>query len=162
MNIRSETAADLAGIRAVNKAAFPTPSEADLVDRLREDADLVLSLVAVLDNAIIGHVVFSRMRTPRGTLGLGPAAVLAQHRRMGIAANLIRDGLGRATEQGWKGVFVLGNPAYYRRFGFDPLLAAGFASPYAGPHLMAVALDKEGFPLRDGNLSYPAAFAASG
>ncbi len=161
-NIRIETPADFAGIRAVEKAAFPTQAEADLIDRLRADGDAVFSLVALLDNGIIGHAVFSRMRAPFGTLGLGPVAVMAQHRRKGIAANLIREGLRRAREDGWKGVFVLGDPAYYGRFGFDVSLAAGFTSPYAGPHLMAVALQSDGLPSRDGSLEYAAAFAGLG
>src|SRR5580704_7695658 len=102
MNIRIETPADLAGIRAVEVEAFPTRREADLVDQLRADSDAVFSLVAAVANGIVGHVMFSRMRAPRGTLGLGPAAVLTAHRRMGIAAGLIRDGLKRASESGWK------------------------------------------------------------
>jgi putative acetyltransferase len=162
MNIRTETVADLAGIRGVEEEAFPTRSEADLVDRLRANGDAVLSLVVSLENEIVGHALFSRMRTPPGTLGLGPVAVLMRHRRKGIAADLIRDGLRRARKEGWKGVFVLGNPAYYCRFGFDPALAAGFTSPYAGPHLMALALQSDGLPLRKGSLEYPAAFAALG
>jgi len=160
MDIRIETAADLAGIRSVEEDAFPTPSEADLVDRLRADGDVVFSLVAVHEGQIVGHVMFSRMRTPPETLGLGPVAVLMPYRRKGIAASLIREGLRRATEKGWKGVFVLGDPAYYCRFGFDAALAAGFASSYSGPHLQALALQSEGLPVQKGSLEYPSEFAA--
>jgi putative acetyltransferase len=160
MDVHIETPADLTGIRAVEVEAFPTGREADLVDQLRADSDAVFSLVATVANEVVGHVMFSRMRAPLGTLGLGPVAVLPAHRRMGVAAGLIRDGLKRASESGWRGVFVYGNPAYYRRFGFDPSRAVGFSSPYAGPHLMALALQSAGLPSREGRLEYPAAFAA--
>jgi len=159
MDIRIETAADFAGIRCVEEDAFPTRSEADLIDRLRTDGDAVFSLVAVQEDEIVGHVVLSRMRTPPETLGLGPVAVLTPHRRNGIAASLICEGLRRAAEKGWKGVFVLGDPAYYCRFGFDATLAAGFTSPYSGPHLLALALQSDGLPIQKGSLEYPAAFA---
>lgn len=159
MNIRTETTSDIAGIRIVEEEGFPTRSEADLVDRLRADGAVVLSLVAVLNDNIVGHAMFSRMRAPAGTLGLGPVAVLKLHRRKGVAAGLIREGLRRAREDGWKGVFALGNPAYYGRFGFDTSLAARFTSPYAGPHLMALALQDDGLPLREGSLEYPTAFS---
>lgn len=159
MDIHIETAADFAGIRGVVEHAFPTRSEADLVDRLRTDGDAVFSLVAVHEDEIVGHVMFSRMRTPSETLGLGPVAVLTPHRRNGIAASLIQEGLRRATVTGWKGVFVLGDPAYYCRFGFDAALAAGFTSPYSGPHLLALALQRDGLPLQKGSLEYPSAFA---
>ena len=56
--VRAETPADHDAIRAVHESAFPTPQEADLVDALRVDDDLVLSLVALDDDAIVGHVAF--------------------------------------------------------------------------------------------------------
>jgi putative acetyltransferase len=160
MNIRIETPADFTGIRAVEEEAFPTRGEADLVDQLRANSDAVFSLVALVANEIVGHVMFSKMRAPLGTLGLGPVAVLTAHRRTGIAAGLIREGLKRARESGWKGVFVYGNPNYYRRFGFDHSSALWFTSPYAGPRLMALALQGNGIPWEEGRLEYPAAFAA--
>ena len=70
---------------------------------------------------------------------------------------MIRAGLERARSAGWRGVFVLGDPGYYRRFGFDPALAGGFASPYAGPHLMALALGPD-LPARSGRIEYAPAF----
>ena len=71
IHIRIETSADLASIRSVEMEAFPTHAEADLVDRLREEGDSVLSLVAILDCEVIGHAMFSRMQAPRDSLGLG-------------------------------------------------------------------------------------------
>jgi len=130
------------------------------VDTLRDDGDAVISLVATLDGAVVGHVLFSRMRSPDRFLGLAPVAVAASHRRQGVAALLIQEGLARAKCDGCAGVFVLGGD-YYRRFGFDPGLAAGFSSPYAGPHLMALSLQPGGPTTRSGPAEYPRAFSES-
>jgi putative acetyltransferase len=158
-HIRIETNADIADIRSVETEAFPTHAEADLVDRLREDGCAVLSLVAFLDRQVIGHAMFSRMQKPRGSLGLGPVAVLSAHRRRGVAAGLVHEGLSRAKADGWTAVFVLGDASYYGRFGFSAVLAAGFGSPYTGPHLMGLELQADGLKVRTGALSYPQAFA---
>lgn len=160
MEIRVETPGDFERIRFMEAEAFPTRAESDLVDQLRGDGDIVFSLVAVAEGAVVGHVVFSRMRSPEGALGLAPVAVLTEHRRNGIAAALIREGLARAKAGGWSRAFVLGEPAYYGRFGFDPALAEGFASPYAGPHLMGLELRLGALRRRSGPLEYPKAFAA--
>lgn len=159
--IRPETPADFSAIREIHLVAFPTTAEADLVERLRSDADAVLSLVSVREEQIVGHVMFSRMRIPSESLGLAPVAVLASHRRMGIAEALIRDGLRRAKHAGWKAVFVLGSD-YYQRFGFDPAMTRGLKSSYAGPHLMGVALQPEPWTPHDDRLEYAGAFAALG
>jgi len=161
LKIRDEMPADIPEIGAVELAAFPTHDEADLVDRLRQDGSAVLSLVAVLDGRIVGHIMFSRMLSPEKCLGLAPVAVLESCRGRGIAAELIRQGLSRAKTGGWKGVFVLGDP-YYRRFGFDPSLAAGFASPYAGAHFMALELEAGALAEKEGGARYPQAFEALG
>ena len=160
MEIRGETADDIAAIWNLIAGAFPTPAEADLVDRIREDGSAVFSLLAVMDRQPVGHVMFSRMERPDGALGLAPVAVHAAWRRQGIAAALIREGLSRARANGWSSAFVLGDPAYYGRFGFAAELAEGFASPYAGPHLMGLALREHALSRRTGELRYPPAFAA--
>ena len=155
--IRDEGPMDRAAVRAVIEAAFARPDEADLVDRLREDGDREVSLVAVEGGEIVGHVLFSKMSAPFRALGLAPVAVAPARQRSGIGSRLIRAGLERARAAGWQGVFVLGDPAYYRRFGFDPALAAGFACVYAGPHLMALALGPA-LPVRGGEIGYAPAF----
>ena len=73
----------------------------------------------------------------------------------------MREALARARKDGWDAVFVLGDPAYYRRFGFDPEAARGFGSPYAGPHLMALPL-KGRLPVTTDRVDYAPAFAALG
>jgi putative acetyltransferase len=161
MLIRDEGPADAPAIRAVVEAAFGQSLEADLIDRLRADGDAAVSLVAIDGGAVVGHVLLSRMAAPFRALGLAPVAVAPNRQRSGIGSRLVRAGLDRARDGEWQGVFVLGDPAYYRRFGFDPARAKGFASPYAGPHLMALALDGD-LPATEGRIDYAPAFGALG
>ncbi len=162
VQIRGEAADDIATIRRLTAEAFPSCAEADLVDRLRSDGSAVFSLVAFADRLLVGHVMFSRMDRPDNALSLAPVTVLAPWRRRGIAGRLIREGISRTARDGWWSVFVLGEPGYYNRFGFAASLAAGFLSPYAGPHLMALALRADALSERTGELRYPPAFAALG
>ena len=159
--IRDEIPEDFAAIRAVVEAAFPEPAEADLVDQLRADGDCVISLVAVDDDRVIGHILFSKLTAPFRALGLAPVSVLPNRQNAGIGTRLIRAGLERAAQHGWQGVFVLGEPEYYDRFGFDAGLAQSFASPYAGPYFMALALNRE-LPMTEGTIEHAPAFAALG
>jgi putative acetyltransferase len=158
IDIREERPEDRAAIRAVVEAAFGQALEADLVDRLRADGDSVISLVADEDGAVVGHVLFSRMQAPFRALGLAPVSVAPDRQRSGIGGRLIHDGLDRARRDGWQAAIVLGDPSYYRRFGFDPALAEGFSSPYAGPYLMAMPLG-DAMPTKSGRLDYAPAFA---
>jgi putative acetyltransferase len=155
--IRGESTSDVADIREVHLAAFPTRGEADLVDQLRRGGSAMYSLVAVLDERLVGHVMLSRMQSPELSLGLAPVAVLEAHRGRGIAARLIAEALSQAKSDGWKSVFVLGG-AYYKRFGFDPNLAAKFSSPYAGPHFMALELQEGALAAQAGTARYAQAF----
>lgn len=159
MSIRPEGPCDHHALRALHRACFPTPAEAELVDRLRADGDVVISLLSCDEDRLIGHVLLSRMTAPFRALGLGPVAVAESHRRQGIAADLVRAAILEARAQGWQAIFVLGDPAYYGRFGFSAALAAGFQSPYAGPYLMALALQTEPLPVLQGRVEYATAFA---
>ena len=161
--VRAERFGDAAAVRAVLCAAFPTAEEADLVDQLRADGDAAIALVAEEAGEIVGHVLLSRMAVeadgrPLRALGLGPLAVLPARQRRGIGAALVREAIARARHAGEAMMFVVGDPAYYRRFGFTAEAAAAFASPYAGPHLMALALADIGVPQR-GTAAYAPAFA---
>ncbi|MBP5856376.1 N-acetyltransferase [Marivibrio halodurans] len=161
--IRAERPADGPAIAALHRDAFDGPDEALLVDRLRADGDVVLSRVACAGPAVIGHILFSRMDAPFPALALAPLAVAADHRRQGIAAALIGDGLAAARVRGWVAVFVLGDPAYYQRFGFSHEAAAGFESPYQGPGFMMCAIDPGGLPAGGrGVLHHAPAFARLG
>jgi len=161
VRIRGETPGDIRPIHDLVTAAFGRDEESRLVDRLRADGDAAISLVACEGDELVGHILFSPMRAPFRALGLAPVSVLPRRQRSGIGSALIRAGLARAEAERWQGVFVLGEPAFYRRFGFDPDLAAGFDCPYAGPYLMATALGGR-LPAANGRLAYAPAFAALG
>jgi putative acetyltransferase len=159
--IRDEKQADSEAIHELVAAVFRRPDEAVLINRLRSNGACVISLVAVEGDEIVGHVLFSRMIAPFRALGLGPASVNPSRQRQGIASRLISTGLDKAREAGWQGVFVLGEPKFYSRFGFDPDLAGGFMCRYSGPHLMALALGRE-LPTREGMIEYALAFNSCG
>jgi putative acetyltransferase len=161
MIIRLEEAADLTAIRLVVEAAFKRSDEANLIDRLRGDGDSVISLVALDGDEIVGHVLLSRIRAPFPALGLAPVSVKPECQHSGIGSGLIYTGLDLAQSAGWRGIFVLGDPAYYRRFGFDPALARGFTSAYSGPCLMVRALGT-GLPTNEGVIEYARAFRTLG
>ena len=130
--IRPETPGDAADIRAVTEAAFrgrpySDGSEPAIVDRLRRDGDLALSLVAEDDGRIVGHIAFSPVTIgdgAKGWYGLGPVSVLPERQGRGIGAQLIQRGLVEMRQRGAAGIVLLGNPEFYRRFGFahDPAL----------------------------------------
>jgi putative acetyltransferase len=162
MIIRSEAPDDVAAIRVVEEIAFGRWVEAQLVDDLRAAGDSVFSLVAVAADTVVGHALFSRMKAPFPALALGPVAVLPEYRRTGFGSRLIREGIARSEAAGWAGIFVLGDPAFYRRFGFDAGKASGFISPYAGPHLMALPLGGSELSVTAGHVEHAPAFAKLG
>ena len=163
IEIRPAGAGDDAAIRAVHLAAFPTAAEADLVERLQRDGDALLSLVAAEREAILGHVLVSRMwaeadgRAARAA-GLAPVAVVPERQSQGIGGRLVREAVARMKADGVDFIFLVGDPAYYRRFGFEPATAAPFASPYAGPYFMALAPNGAHLPVA-GRAEYARAFA---
>ncbi len=159
MSIRAEEPADIAAIHNVVEQAFLRPLEAVLVDQLRAGGNIAISLVAVKDRGIVGHVLFSNLIAPFKALALAPASVAPDRRRSGIGSAMIREGLSRATDDGWRAVLVVGDPKYYRRFGFSPDCARGLTSPYSGPHFMLLALNGD-CPDAIGKVSYATPFAA--
>lgn len=145
MQIRPERPEDATTIRALSDAAFKgmpfsDETEAAVIDALRAAGALTLSLVATKGDEILGHVVFSPV-TINGEAGdwygLGPVSVWPDHQRAGVGQALIREGLRRLQSLGAGGCVLLGNPAYYRRFGFesDPALYNPGAPPGAFQHL---------------------------
>jgi putative acetyltransferase len=125
MMIREEQSEDIPAIREVNKRAFGQSQEADLVDELRRNCNDLLSLVAIKQNQVVGHILFSpatiegQERTLQG-MGLAPMAVLPKYQRQGIGAELTRTGITRLESKGCPFVIVLGYSSYYPRFGFEP------------------------------------------
>ena len=135
--VRLERRGDERVIGEVVDAAFAGHPHSDgnepaIVERLRADGDLALSLVAEDAGRIVGHAAFSPVAISdgsRGWYGLGPVAVLPACQRRGVGAALIARGLDLLRGRGAAGCVVLGDPAYYARFGFahDPALV--FSGP---------------------------------
>jgi len=153
---------DHAAVHALVTAAFGQADEAGLVDSLRRDGDLVIETLAEdPDGAIVGHVALSRMQAPFRALALAPVSVRPDRQNQGVGQAVTRAALGWAAQDRWDGVFVLGEPAYYGRFGFQLEAARGFASPYAGEHFMLLALTPP-LPALSGPVVHAPAFAALG
>lgn len=139
MKIRESLPADSEDIRQTYIQAFDE-SEAQVVSDLavslmnRKTQDRVISLVALHDGRIVGHVAFSPvlLRSSRELVGyiLAPLAVLPARQKQGIGASLVRYGLDEITETGVPVVFVYGDPRYYARFGFETGLAKKYTPPY--------------------------------
>jgi putative acetyltransferase len=155
--IRGEERDDIPAIRRIVEEAFLQPAEAKLVDHLRADGEAVFSGIAIDDGQVVGHIMFSRMDAPFRALGLAPVAVTPSLQRNGIGSELIRWGLAQAKSDNWQGVFVLGDPKFYGRFGFSVALASGFESSFAGERFMALALNGN-LPVTTGKVEYAAAF----
>ena len=160
--IRPERAGDEQVIYELTEAAFrdmpfSDGDEQDLVDRLRADGDLTLSLVAEDADRIVGHIAFSPVTISDGTsdwYGLGPVSVLPELQRGGIGGKLIQRGIADMRAIGARGIVLLGSTEYYPRFGFehDPQLA------YPGPppeYFQRLVLEGEA---PSGTVSYAPAF----
>jgi predicted N-acetyltransferase YhbS len=127
LTIRVEEPGDIAAIYALTKAAFaPMPfsdgDEPDLINALRADGDLTLSLVAEKYGAIMGHIAFSPVTISDGTAdwyGLGPVSAAPDVQRKGIGSALIKEGIAQMRGKGAKGIVLLGSNEYYPRFGFE-------------------------------------------
>jgi len=158
MIIREEGPNDRLQISEVVRAAFGRMAEAHLVDQLRAEGDSIIALVAVERARIIGHAMLSHMAAPFKALGLGPVSVRPERQRSGVGSALVREALRQARQEGWGAVFVLGDPSFYRRFGFERERAAGFTCPHAGPHFMAHFMSND-LP-KTGTIDYAPAFAA--
>ena len=161
--VREESVEDCAAIRAVNEAAFGGSEEADLVEALRPEGAVLLSLVAEFDGQVVGHILFSRMwiESPTGRIpavALAPVAVLPSHQRRGVGAALIGRGLDRLRGAGERIVIVVGHPAYYPRFGFSSERARAIEQPFGTDVFMALELAPGALDGVRGRVKYADAF----
>jgi putative acetyltransferase len=159
IDVRDESPRDWKAVYQVVSSAFGQLAEAELVEKLREGGDSVVSLVAEEDGQIVGHVLLSRMDAPFRSLALAPVSVIPTKQRRGIGSALVKRAVDSARSKGWDAIFVMGDPNYYERFGFDREAAAGFTSPYAGRHFMVLRLSPS-LPATTGELRHAEAFAA--
>ncbi|WP_318509875.1 GNAT family N-acetyltransferase [Photobacterium leiognathi] len=165
MIIRAEKDSDITAIETLTYNAFKDhphhepgaePTEHLIVNRLRDANALTLSLVAEVNNQVVGHIAFSPVLIndeATNWYGLAPVSVLPEHQNKGIGKALINQGLAQLKERGAEGFVLLGEPEYYGRFGFKAL-----------PELTLIGVPAEYFlalPVKDsipvGEVSYHAA-----
>jgi putative acetyltransferase len=138
MVVRTERTEDHESVRRVNELAFEQPNEADLVDALRANARPYISLVAIVDEQVVGHIFFSPVSVESESsvfiaMGLAPMAVLPEYQNQGIGSQLVREGLKACQRLGHGIVVVLGHANYYPRFGFTSASLKGLRSEYDVP-----------------------------
>jgi putative acetyltransferase len=166
MEVRAEKPEDIEAIHKINTAAFGRSQEARLVDRLRHSVTPFLSFVAVEFNQIIGHLLFTPVTIVGNCtehlsiLGLAPVAVRPDCQRQGIGTFLIQQGLAACDRLKFQAIFVLGDPAYYSRFGFVPAKARGLNCEYSVPDeaFMVLELEKNALINCTGTVQYRSEF----
>jgi putative acetyltransferase len=135
IEIRNETPDDHSAVREVNERAFGRPNEATLVDMLRSANKALISLVALDQGRVVGHILFSTVSVVvapenfRG-VGLGPMSVLPEFQNMGIGSSLVREGLEACKREKYGAVVVLGHTKFYPRFGFSKAKDYGLDNEY--------------------------------
>jgi putative acetyltransferase len=150
ISIRPETAPDIDAIRAVNRLAFADhpfsrQTEHLIVDALRESGALSVSLVAVIDDAVVGHVAFSPATVGDVSSGwylLGPLAVLPESQHRGIGSLLVEEGLARLRARDALGCVLVGELGYYFRFGFRTFPGLVWAGA-PDEHVMGVSMGQD-------------------
>jgi putative acetyltransferase len=144
MDIRDERPADVRSIRQVNRRAFGRDQEANIVDALRSNGATLLSMIAVVEDDVVGHVMYSPVAIGEMTgAGLGPMAVVPERQRQGIGSNLVTISLQRLRSAACPFVAVVGHPRFYPRFGFKPASSYGISSEWSVPDevFMILVLD---------------------
>lgn len=151
LHIAPETPADFAAIAAINQRAFAGQAHSDqqehrLVAALRAGGALELSLLATINGEAVGHIAFSKVAIDGqigGWYGLAPLAVLPPWQRQGIGSALLSAGLQGLRECAAAGCVVLGEPAYYGRFGFAPHPGLPCALPVPAEYFMVLPLSEQ-------------------
>ena len=169
ITVRQETNYDFNEVFELNHIAFGQDSEAKLVDALRNNPTVFvpeLSLVATIDNRIVGHILFTKIKVVDDkqnefdSLALAPMAVKPDIQKKGIGGQLIRAGLKKAKELNFKSVIVLGHRHYYPKFGFVPTNKWNIKSPFDVPTeaFMGIELIEDGLKYVNGTVKYPKEF----
>jgi putative acetyltransferase len=167
MDIRSESLPDYAAIAEVNILAFGQQNEAKLIEEIRGSQGYIpeLSLIAEVDNIIVGHILFSYIdligEESLQVLSLAPLAVLPKFQKQGIGSALVKAGLEKADAIKEALVIVLGHPHFYQRFGFQPSVNYKITSPFPVPEDIFMVKPLQNYQEKyQGKVVYPPAFLA--
>ncbi len=163
LTIRPAQPGDAGSISRIHELAFGQPGEAQLIESLNDEAAVVLSLLAEQDGALLGHLLFSRLQSlPEigPVVSLAPIAVMPDTQRQGIGSKLIQAAHQQLQASGEVLSVVLGEPAYYSRFGYSLELGAKIKCAYSGPYLMVLELQPGVLnELESIEITYPQAFS---
>ena len=158
--IRKEEPGDQDAVRRLNMAAFDNGPEATIVDKLRASCEDYLAFVAVENEIVVGHILFTPVTVDSCEvigMGLAPMAVLPSYQHQGIGSQLVRHGLTHLHRSGCPFVIVLGHPGYYPRFGFEPASKYRLFSQWESvpdEAFMVIIYDRDVLPGTDSVLRY--------
>jgi Predicted acetyltransferase len=164
--IRTEKENDHKPIYDVNKLAFQQEDESKLIEKIRKGENFIpkLSIVAEIDNRIVGHILFSKIKiigdSDYESLALAPMAVIPEFQRRGVGSELIKNGLDKAKKLGFDSIIVLGHKEYYPKFGFQRASKWGIKCPFEVPDevFMAIELTEKALEGKAGTVEYPDEF----
>jgi putative acetyltransferase len=163
IEIREEEPGDIGAIREVNRRAFAQDQEGNIVDALRANGAALLSLVAILDRRVVGHIMYSPLLVG-DVMGaaLGPMAVVPEHQHQGIGSSLVEAGSQQLIHKGCPFIIVLGHSTFYPRFAFRPASTYGITCEWDVPDdvFMVLVLDETKMPGVAGVAKYRAEFSA--
>jgi predicted N-acetyltransferase YhbS len=164
--IRQEMVSDYKKVYEINKRAFNQENESKLIEKIRKGENYVpeLSLVAEIEDNIVGHILFSKIKIAGNSiydsLALAPMAVIPEYQKKGIGSKLVAKGLEMAKELGFNSIIVLGHKDYYPKFGFQRASEWGIKCPFRVPDeaFMAIELTENGLDGKSGIVQYPDEF----
>ncbi|MDD2665591.1 MAG: N-acetyltransferase [Methanocellales archaeon] len=166
LTIRKGEEKDYKKVYEVNCLAFQQENESKLIEKIRKGKNFIpeLSLVAEIEDEIMGHILFSRINifgdSVFDSLALAPMAVSPEFQKKGIGSNLIKKGIEKAKELGFDSIIVLGHKEYYPKFGFQRASKWNIKCPFEAPDeaFMAIELTERAFEGKAGTVKYPDEF----
>ena len=164
--IRKEEEKDHEQIYEVNKLAFQQENESNLIEKIRKSENFIpeLSIVAEINNRIVGHILFSKIKimgdSDYESLALAPVAVIPEFQKRGIGSELVKIGIDKAKELGFDSIIVLGHKEYYPKFGFQRASKWNIKCPFEVPDeiFMAIELTEKALEGKAGTVKYPDEF----
>jgi len=166
ITIRKEEEKDHKQIYEVNKLAFQQENEGKLIEKIRNTENFIpeLSIVAEIDNRIVGHILFSKIKivgkSVYESLALAPMAVIPEFQKKGIGSELVKKGIKMAKKLGFDSIIVIGHKEYYPKFGFQRASKWNIKCPFEVPDevFMAIELTEKAFEGKAGTVEYPDEF----
>ncbi len=166
VTIRKEEEKDYKRVHEVSCLAFQQENESKLIEKIRKGKNFIpeLSLVVEIDDEIVGHILFSRIKIigdlVYDSLALAPMAVIPEFQKRGIGSKLVKKGIEKAKELGFDSIIVLGHKEYYPKFGFQRASKWNIKCPFEVPDeaFMAIELTKKAFEGKAGTVKYPDEF----